>query len=370
MTEPIRILHVVGSMGTGGMETLIMNFYRNIDREKVQFDFLVHKNKKGFYDQEIEEMGGRIFRLSVLSDKNLFKYLKDLTGFFQTHPEYKVVHCHHNSLGVFVLHAAKKAKVPCRISHSHTAGFMKSVRGIFNYCFSRFFKVYATDRFACGKEAGKYMYGKRNFKIISNGINIEKFRFKEDIRNLRRKELGYSDCFVIIHVGRFFSVKNHEFLVQVFHDIHQKNASARLILVGVGPLKEKIVNMVKSLGLEKCVWFAGQRSDVNELLCAADVFLFPSLYEGLPVTLVEAQCSGIPIVCSDRVTKEIRIENQYCTLSLNAGYDIWSKAVLQFNSSDCTADRESAYQLVQAAGYDSKQIANELVEFYSNYYKA
>ena len=368
MAEPIRILHVVGAMGTGGMETLVINFYRCIDREKVQFDFLVHKSTKGFYDQEIESLGGRIYRLSVLEDKNFYKYLKDLDAFFKGHTEYKVVHCHHNCFGVFVLKAAKKANVPCRIAHSHIADFTKNAKGFFKYCISRLFKMYATDYFACGNDAGKYMFGNRKFKVISNGIDIEKFRFNYEIRRKKRQEYSYNNNFVIIHVGRFFDQKNHEFLIDVFDNIRREESLARLILVGIGPLKEKIESKVKKLGLENHVWFAGQRSDVNELLCASDVFLFPSLYEGLPVTLVEAQCSGIPIVCSDRITEEVKICPNFKMLSLNEGYDVWGESVLKYNFSGNSVNREKAHRLVQDAGYDSAKIVKELVEFYTKYY--
>ena len=361
--EPIRVLHVVGNMDAGGLETLIMNWYRNIDRERVQFDFLTNTVKKGYYEQEILALGGKVYHTTFMDDKNAGKYKADLRRFFEEHREFSVVHGHHSALGPTYLKEAARAGVPCRISHSHIASYSKTVRGILKYLITRGFGKHATHRFACSVAAGQYMYGKNaEFTVINNGIDTERFAFSADVRSAKRTELALDGKKVLIHVGRFHDQKNHTFLVDIFNAVHAADPDTVLLLVGVGPLEDSIREKVRGLGLDAHVRFLGNRSDVNELLCAADAFVFPSLYEGLPLTLVEAQTSGIPVVCSTAVTDETKLTEQYRALALSAPVSEWAEAVRLAASSE--HDRAEAYLAVRGKHYDCHDVALGMCEFY------
>ena len=362
--EPIRVLHVVGNMNAGGLETLIMNWYRNIDREHIQFDFLTNTSQIGYYEKEILAMGGRVYHTTFIDDKNIFKYRADVRRFFAEHREFSVVHGHHSALGSTYLKEAKRAGIPCRISHSHIASYSKTVKGMVKHVLMRWYGKYATHHFACSMAAGRYMYGENSkFTVINNGIDTERFAFSADVRAQKRAELGLEEKCVLIHVGRFHDQKNHTFLVDIFNAVHSANKDAVLLLVGVGPLEDGIKAKVRELGLEESVRFMGNRSNVNELLCAADAFLFPSLYEGLPLTLVEAQTSGVPVVCSTAVTDETKLTEHYRALSLSAPVSEWAEAVLEATASD--HDRKTDYLTVREKHYDCHDVAAGMCKFYA-----
>ena len=305
--KPIRVLQVVAWMNAGGMENYIMNLYRAIDRSKVQFDFLVHHAVIGLYEQEIEELGGKVYHFSVLDDKNVFKYIVDLRRFFAEHKEYKIVHGHLSSLAVFYLGVAKQYGVPFRIAHSHGAGFLHTPKGIAKYLLFRTTKWNANIRLACSTEAGKYLYGNSPFEFVPNGIDVERFSFDSDVRNRLREELGLENNYVIGHVGRFNLQKNHEYLLRIFKGVLDRHPEARLLLLGDGELFEEIQKMSHELHIEEAIIFAGVHKDVEKYYQAMDVFVLPSVFEGLPVTGIEAQYSGLPCVLSDKITKEVKI---------------------------------------------------------------
>lgn len=242
MNKVIRVLQVIGSMGAGGAETMLMNWYRKIDREKVQFDFLVHHQAESCYEAEIRNLGGIVHHLSFADDHNLLKYKKDLKTFFKEHSEYKIVHGHHSSYGRFYLKAAKEAGVPIRISHSHIASFSKTKTGILIYILSRQFKKYSNVHFACSIAAGKYMYGTMPFVVINNGIDTEKFKYNDSSRQHIRKEFCINNSTTLfVHVGRFHHQKNHDFLIDVFNAYNEKNPDCALFLIGEALCKERCV---------------------------------------------------------------------------------------------------------------------------------
>lgn len=365
ISAPVRVLQVVGNMAAGGMETLIMNWYRKIDRELVQFDFLVHSSKKGVYDEEIATLGGNIYRCTILEDKNFNKYKQDLNEFFRTHSEYQTIHVHHNALGTMCLKAAYDAHIPCRIAHSHIASFSKTPRGIAKYFITRSFAKYATDLFACSKAAGDYMFGRdADYTVVHNGIDVERFRYSLASREVARRDLNIESALAVIHVGRFFDQKNHTFLIDIFKRIYEKNQKARLLLVGVGPLQPAIMKKVCDFNLQEAVVFLGVRQDVPELLSAGDIFLFPSLYEGLPLTLVEAQASGLPVVCSDTITIETKLTSAYEILALNDNSEKWAQRVLEVYERHTV--RSDAYTEIKEKGYDSTDTAMQIQTFYEN----
>lgn len=365
--KTIRILQVIGSMGAGGAETMLMNWYRGIDRAKVQFDFLVHHQAESCYEEEIRSLGGVIYHLSFADDHNIVKYKKDLKEFFQAHPEYKIVHGHHSSYGRWYLKAAKEAGVPVRISHSHIASFSRTIMGVTFFILSRGYKKNANVHFACSIAAGNYMYGKTPFEVINNGIDTERFKYNPQVRlEVRQKCVIKDTTTLFVHVGRFHHQKNHDFLIDIFNAYSNENPDCELWLVGEGPLQNKVKEKVAQLGLSEKVCFLNNRSDVPDLLSASDLFLFPSFYEGLPLTLVEAQTSGLPVVCSDSITDETKLTDNYFSLSLSAPLLQWVKTIIQ--ACEIKIDRSKCHFKVKEVGYDSTDVAMKIQKYYIEHY--
>ena len=368
MNNTIRVLQIVGSMGAGGAETMLMNWYRKIDREKVQFDFLVHHQAEACYEEEIRQLGGKIYHLSFADDHNIIKYKKDLHSFFEAHPEYKIVHGHHSSYGRWYLKAAQEAGVPVRISHSHIASFSRTTTGLLFFFMSRKYKKYANIHFACSNAAGEYMYGNTPYEVINNGIDTERFKYNQVARQIIRKEYGFNDSTTLFaHVGRFHHQKNHNFLIDIFSAYCDKEPDSALFLIGTGPLQGKIREKVDRLGLKEKVHFLNNRSDVPDLLSAADLFLFPSFYEGLPLTLVEAQTSGLPVVCSDAITDETKLTDYYYPISLSEPLTKWVSMIKQ--AKGLAIDRTKQNLQVKESGYDSSDVAMKIQKFYIEHYE-
>ena len=353
-----RILQVVTYMGRGGIETMLMNYYRRIDREKIQFDFLVHRDFRADFDDEIEALGGRIYRVPAMNPAS-GGYRKALADFFQTH-NYRVVHCHLNYMSGVVLAAAKKAGVPVRIAHAHTAnmapGWKQAVRRMCKYLIP----TTATHRFACSTEAGRAIFGKHDFSILANAIDAAAFTPNEDIRAEVRTELGLGNAFTVMHVGRMIYAKNHEFLLDAFAELLNTEPGAKLVLVGDGELRAQIEEKAAALPAGS-VLLLGARSDIPRLLQAADVFAFPSRFEGMPVTMIEAQAAGLPCVKSDTVTGECIVTDLVTSLPIDDP-SIWADAILAKKDTPRT-DRLAD---IQASGYDITAAAEKLTRFYLN----
>ncbi|MDO4380654.1 MAG: glycosyltransferase family 1 protein, partial [Clostridia bacterium] len=347
-------------------ENMIMNFYRKIDRKKVQFDFLVHKRTESGFEDEVLSLGGKIFDAPERSASKIFKYVKGLKAFFFEHGEYKVVHCHINTLSVFPLYAAKKSGVPVRISHSHTAKTESGYKAFFKTFLKFFINKFCNFRFACGEEAGRYLFGNRMFEngkvtVLKNGIDCERFSFSEETRERMRKNLMFSeDETVICHVGRFDKYKNQGFIVEILNDLKKNGVNAKALFLGEGEDFEKVKELSKKLGLEKDTVFAGAVPNVSDFLQAADVFVFPSLFEGLPLTLIEAQANGLFVFASDAVSKESDVSETVRFLPLEKGASFWAdeiKKAIPFKRSD-------NIEKIRSAGYDSAQSAEFLQKFY------
>lgn len=361
MSEPIRVLHIVTHMNRGGLETMLMNYYRNIDRKQLQFDFLVHREKRGAYDNEIEAMGGKIYRLPPLNPFDL-QYRKRLQQFFFDHPEYKIVHSHIDCMSAIPLRAAKKAGVPVRIAHSHSSNQDRDVKYLLKLYYKKFIPKNATYLMACGKQAGEWMYGGADFHILKNAIDARHYIFNYETYCAVRGHLAVgSDEILIGHVGRFSPPKNHDFLIDVFAECVKMNQKAKLILVGDGNLRPGVEEKVKTLGLEENVIFTGECGDVARLMQAMDVFVFPSIYEGLPLTIVEAQAAGLPCLISDAVPIECKLTDLVEQVSLTAGPREWAKMIL--NVSDTV--RQNTYFDICDGGFDVQGNAKELTAFYT-----
>ncbi|MGE7760177.1 glycosyltransferase family 1 protein [Peribacillus sp. NPDC097895] len=364
MGNPLRILHVVVNMNRGGAETLIMNLYRNMDRTKIQFDFLT--SKEGVFDNEIVRLGGKIHRIPYISDVGHFAYKKHLDGFFRENHSYKVVHAHMDKMSGIVLQAAKKAGIPKRISHSHNT---QSEGGLA----SRIYKWYAgtlilpnaTNLLACSNQAAQWLFKDKTntANILKNGIEFQLFSFSTATRSKVRNELNIeSDACVLGHVGRFAHQKNHEFLIDIFANFISEKENSYLILVGDGPLKPEISAKVKAHKLEKKVKFLGIRSDINRVLQAFDVFVFPSLHEGLPVSLIEAQAAGLPCLISDQISKEVDLGINLIRFLPIDDSTVWISHLMKLTSTNMK--RSIQPDSLSKQGYSINETANELKDFY------
>lgn len=357
--EPKRILQVVTYMGRGGIETMLMNYYRHIDRSKVQFDFLVHRDFRADFDDEIEALGGRIYHVPPMNPLKV-SYRRALDDFFRTHP-YKIVHCHLNYKSGVVLAAAKKAGIPVRVAHAHTAsmsdGFSKLARIVMKPLIPRT----ATHYLACGKAAGDAIFGGKSYGIIPNAIDAAALRFRREVRQRMRGELGLESTFTVIHVGRFGEEKNHCFLIDAFAEVLKQEPAAKLLLVGDGAMRPEIEAKAARILPEGSVRFLGVRKDVADLLQAADVFVFPSIFEGLPVTMIEAQAAGLPCVKSNTITDECVVTDLVTSLPITDP-TLWAEEILKKRD----IPRRDQLTAIRASGYDIVTAANKLERFYLN----
>ena len=361
----IRVLQVATYMGRGGLESMIMNYYRHIDREKVQFDFLVHRQERAAFDDEIESLGGRIYRLPRLVPWSK-SYLSALNRFFEEHPEYKVVHVHQDCLSSVILKVAAQHNVPVRVAHSHSANQDKNLKYPVKLWYKRFIPQYATNLFACGKDAGDWMFGGASYQIINNAIDVAAYTYDPTKRQEMRRQLGLENDFTIGHVGRFNQPKNHPFLIDIFAALLKKEPNAVLLLAGGGEDMPKIQAKAQALGVAEHVRFLGVRSDVADLMQVMDVFVFPSLYEGLPVTMVEAQAAGLPCIISDKVPSEcILTEGLVDIMTLSASPEAWAEKILAKRAIPRT-DRRAE---IAAHGFDITTEAVKLQEFYLKAYE-
>lgn len=356
----VRVLQVVTYMGRGGLETMLMNYYRHIDRNKVQFDFLVHRDFEADYDQEILDLGGRIYHVSRLVPWSRF-YRTELKKFFHEHPEYQIVHVHQDCLSSVALQCAKECGVPVRIAHSHSSGAVKDIKYPIKLHYMKQIPKYATHMFACGKQAGDWMFSGNEYRIIRNAIDVEKYQYSADIDKRVRLEFGLGEKMIVGHVGNFTAAKNHMFLLDMFQEVLKKREEARLLLVGGGEGMNPVREKAKNLGIQDRIIFTGVRSDVNRLMQAMNVFVFPSLYEGLPVTMIEAQASGLPCIISDHVSDECIVSRGLVSgMPLEESPARWAECILQ------QSDRrhENHRKEIQEAGYDISTAAKKLEKFY------
>lgn len=351
-----RVVHIVGAMAPGGFENFIMNIYRKIDREKVQFDFIVHKKKDNSYDEEIESLGGKLFYVTRKSKnpvKNFFEIRKVIKA-----NDYDIVCRHSDSAFTVVdLLAAKLGGAKKIIMHSHstTTGNVK-IHNFFRWWMS----FVPTHRFACSKAAGKWMFGDLDYIFVPNAIDTGEYLYHEDIRESMRKEWHVEAKNVYGHVGNFVYAKNHLFLLDVFKKITLKDENAILFLVGEGELREEIEHKIQELQLQDKVILTGRRKDVVRFLQMFDLFLFPSVYEGLPVSMVEAQCSGLPCLISLSITDEIMLTDCVRQMDLKEDVSVWAKTAMDMLQEGRQTVRHSRDKEIIKAGYGIE----ELVSFY------
>lgn len=360
-----RVLIVLGKLKRGGAETLVMNIYRTIDRSVVQFDFIVHTPDRYDYDDEIESLGGKIYRFPQYNVLNHFEYKRCWNRFFAEHPEYRIIHAHMTGSASVFLPIAKKYGL-VTIAHSHIALSQKGIRQKVIDLYRLPLKNQADYLFACSNDAGVWMFGEKatkrdNYYIIRNGVDTDKFAFSSDKRDKIRAELGLDGKFVIGNVSRFHIQKNHYLLIDVFAEIKKENSNAVLLLVGDGDLRGAIEEKVKLLGLADSVIFTGVRTDIDCILSAMDVFIMTSFNEGLPVSLVEAQASGLHIVATDTISSEINLTDLVEFCSLDDSPKKWACSALKYADG---YERRNTKAEIAASGYDIVSTTEELKQFY------
>lgn len=363
-----KVLMVAGQMHMGGLEIMLMNFLRNIDREKVHIDFLLHYKEKGDFDDEIRSLGSKIYVMPKLRPQNVFKYIASLCRFFREHRgEYDIVHGNITSSGIIYLTIAKIFGVKTRIIHAHYGDVKGNHHEKLERIMLKPLRFCANYYFACSDRAGEFCFGKNilkrdNYFLIRNGVDITKFSFDEAKRNKKREEMGLSNKFVLLHVGRFESEKNHSFILDFFSEYIKTDKEGILLFAGVGSLENEIKEKARTLGLSDRVLFLGLRNDVNQFLLAADVFVLPSIFEGLPVVGIEAQASGIKCLFSENVTRELDITGNCEFLPINDTF-LWCRAIEKARE----FKRVKTDEKIVGAGYEIHAQAKWLENFYLNH---
>ena len=359
----IRVAQVIGMAIDGGVEACIMNYYRAIDKSKVQFDFFVESTSSIIVREQIEKLGGVV--ILIPSYKNPFRYMRVLKKLFMD-GKYDVVHSNMNVLSVFTLRAAKKAGIKGRIAHSHsTTNKKERLKNTLKNVLRPFSKLYATDYFACSEKAGRWLFGDRAFDrgkvtIVNNAIDLDKFVYRSEIRSEMRRDLGLDDHFVVGHVGRFMTQKNQRFLLEIFYEFQKRNPESKLLLLGDGPLRAALVQRTKELGIDSKVIFAGVQKQPERFYQAMDCFLLPSLYEGLPVVGIEAQINGLDCFFSDTITREVQVNENVEFLSLDLTAKDWAERI---SSAQKGGDRRCPKNFV-GSKYDIVSEAEKLLQSY------
>lgn len=356
--EPIRIAQVMGYMNGAGVEQVVMNYYRAIDRSKIQFDFIVCEKSKYVPKAEIESMGGRVFMVPQYHD--VMAYQKALTTLFKEH-QWRIVHSHINALSVFPLHAAYKAGVPVRIAHSHsTSGKGELAKNAVKALLKTQANRYPTNRLACSRYAGEWLFGKgAQFDVLYNAIDLQQFFFSAEARAQARADLGLvGDQFVVGHVGRFMAQKNHEFLLRAFEQLVALRPDSTLVLAGDGELRPLAERWVAERGLSEHVKFLGQRDDAARLYQAFDAFALPSLYEGLGLVGVEAQASGLPCLLSSAITREVDMTGEVRFLDIDDPA-VWAQELAKLEPKSNRSVNSEDF-----TNYDINKAASFLSDYY------
>lgn len=361
----MKILQVIATLDRGGAETLLVNIFENIDRNKYQFDFLVFGNKKYDYEEKVLELGGKIIRFPSPVEIGMFKFIKQLKNLIKKE-NYDIVHAHTLFNCGPVMLSSFLANVKKRISHSHNTKLLEekisAKKRIYFFLSKVLINLLSTDCLACGEAAGNFLYYKfRKFIIINNGINIEKYKFDDSLRKQIRNKLGISnDSLVIGNIGRLNFQKNQKFLIDIFEKIIIDFPNSFLIILGDGELKEELTNIIQQKHLEKNILLLGNLPNANEYYNMFDIFVFPSLFEGLPYTLIEAQCNGLPIVASSSISPQSNVTNRIVFLDLNDSEEIWKQTILK--------EKEKRYidiAAIMKSGYSVMNTTDTMVNIYN-----
>lgn len=356
----IRILMVVHEMNRGGIENFIMNLYRTIDRDSIRFDFVVHINEKCAFDDDIESLGGKIYHCPDYRIINHFDYSRWWNNFFKEHNEYKIIHSHLDSSANVHLRIAKRYGLTT-IAHSHSSSEGFGIRAMVKAILKVNFNQCCDYRLACSQKSGKWLFGKKEFEVINNGIESSKYIYNIDVRNELMKEIGIPNNELVIgHVGRIDKNKNQSFVIDVIKELNNMNISTSFLSVGSGIGLESLKEKSKKLGLENKVMFLGLRNDVSKIVQCFSIFVMPSIYEGVPVSAIEAQASGLKCLMSDTISKETDVTGNVEFMSLEKSPKEWAEKIVSM----LPYERKNTQQKIIDAGYDIKSTAEWLTDFY------
>ena len=362
----LRVLHSVSNMGRAGIETMLMNYYREIDRSRIQFDFLANKPVPGEYDEEIRRLGGRVFVSPGLNPLHFPRYRRYMAELLRDNPDIRIVHAHNEAMGYYALQSARDAGIRIRIAHAHNTRIIRDYKYPLKLVCKQLLPGAATDYWSCGRDAGIYYYGKKRWNtsgfILHNAIDVERFGFRPEVREHQRRQTGLEKCFVIGHVGRFNVQKNHSRLLDIFAAVAKAVPEARLVLIGTGELEQAMKEKAQHLGILDRTIMPGQMADVSAWYQAMDCFVLPSLFEGLPVVGIEAQAAGLPCVFSDRVTDEVLLSPEACRISLDTDDSEWARQIAAARQPE--TNRLQGMETVRRAGYDIHKEARKLQEIY------
>ena len=362
----LRVLHSVSNMARAGIETMLMNYYREIDRNLLQFDFLANKPVPGEYDNEIRTMGGRVYVSPGLNPIRYPQYKRFVAALLRDEPDIRIVHAHNEAMGYYALKSAKDAGIRVRIAHAHNTRIIRDYKYPLKLVCKQLLPGAATDYWSCGRDAGIYYYGEKRWNasgfILRNAIDVSRFAFQPEVRERLRQAHGLENCFVIGHVGRFNVQKNHNRLLDIFAEIAKAIPDTRLALIGTGELEQAVKEKARSMGLQDKTLFLGQMADVSEWYQVMDCFVLPSLFEGLPVVGIEAQAAGLPCFFSDRITDEVLLSPEVRRIPLGADDAEWAREIIAAKQSE--ANRNQGMDVVRQAGYDIHEEARKLQEIY------
>ena len=361
--KPIKILQIFTVLNKGGAETNLMNYYRNMDKNEFQMDFLVHR-ENGFFEQEILNSGSKIYRLPPILPWKLKEYKRAVKDFFEQHSDYDIIHGQCSELGVFIYEEAKRRNIPVIIAHAHNNRMDRDKKLVFRLLWKKRMRKSINTYFTCGKEAAENLFGKKLSEKsyqMNNAIEVEDFQFNQEVREKKRKELQAEETINLVNIGRFNTQKNQSFLLEVFAELIKRNKKYKLFLVGQGELESQLREKAKQLQIEQDVAFLGLRNDVPELLQAMDIFLFPSLHEGFSVAFVEAQTTDIKAVISDGVPQEsILIPENVTVIPLKNSAQQWAEKIAEIHN----FERKNVADLIKEKGYDIKENAQKLEKKY------
>lgn len=372
--KPIHVLVLITVLDRAGAETVAMNYMRNMDRNKIKYDFLINRQERSPYEAEVEALGGKVYHMGGLYPGKIRNYKKEFERFLKEHPYYQIIHSHLEERSYYALKIAKKIGVPIRICHGHSHPTRFDIKLPVRYYYKYRMRKYCTHAMACSREVARWLFGKKvgdRALIVKNAVDTSVFTNDQEIAKMVRREFGIENKLVIGHVGRFTSVKNQRFLVDIFSEIHRRIPNSVLLLIGGGDnaaenrYKEKVKERIKEMRLENAVVFTGVRDDIYRILQALDVLVMPSVSEGFPVTLVEAQSVGLKCVVSDSITQNVNLTGNIQFLPLELRASVWATKILKYVNKPV---KDTSYKVVDA-GYDIRSNAKGLQRFYISEYK-
>lgn len=363
--EPMRVLHMIGTLETGGSQSFVLNIYRNIDRNKLQFDFIVDHPDMMDYEMEFKQLGARVFIMPMFNGRNIVEIRNAWVKFFESHHEYKVLHSHVRSYASIYLPIAKKYGLKT-IIHSHSTSNGSGLIAVAKSVLQFPLRYQADYYMACSKEAGEWLFGKKvcksdKFLVATNAIDAKVYAFNKRKREEARQELGLGDEFVLGFLARVVESKNPLFVIDVIDELLKIRPTAKLLYVGDGFLLESVKEKAKRAGIEDSIVFTGTRKDVDRMLLAMDCYLLPSFWEGLGISLIEAQASGLKCLCSEFIPSSAIVTNLVEVIPIAKGSKSWAEKSIEYA---IDYKREEQYERIKSAGYNITENVDKIRDLY------